>query len=167
MNNNNTTDSNKTVHTRCQGCANYTETYVQRMLKASRTKRTIHGCVEPECSQPNGFKRYKAKPISPLGTTLANRGLIEPTAALNAATTLEGSAKSSTHYQVGAVQPIEYCQMVLTPEEFIGAMKFNVIKYVSRMGHKDAPVKEAAKIEQYAKWLRMALEGKTINPMVD
>lgn len=80
---------------------------------------------------------------------------------------VSGSAAAQSHYQVGAVQPIEYCQMVLTPEEFIGAMKFNVIKYVSRCGHKDAPVKEADKIVQYAKWLRKALNGETIKPMED
>lgn len=81
--------------------------------------------------------------------------------------TLSGSAAAQKHYQVGAVQPIEYCQMVLTPEEFVGAMKFNVIKYVSRCGHKDAPVKEADKIVQYAKWLRKSLNGETIKPMED
>lgn len=55
--------------------------------------------------------------------------------------------------------------MVLTPEEFRGFLKGNILKYSVRCGHKDAPLKEAAKIEQYSKWLRMAYEGKTIKPM--
>lgn len=75
-----------------------------------------------------------------------------------------GSAKTSTHYQVGSKQPIEIMQEVMSPEEFQGFCRGNVIKYALRLGHKDDPVKEAGKIEQYAKWLRMALEGKTIDP---
>lgn len=80
---------------------------------------------------------------------------------------VEGSAKTSSHYQVGTKQPIEIMQEVMTQEEFQGFLRGNVIKYSLRLGHKDAAVKEAAKIEQYAKWLRMTLEGKTIKPMDD
>lgn len=76
----------------------------------------------------------------------------------------EGSAKTSTHYQVGSKQPIEIMQEVMSPEEFQGFLRGNVIKYALRLGHKDKAVKEAAKIEQYAKWLREALEGKQIDP---
>ena len=78
---------------------------------------------------------------------------------------LDGSAKSSLHYQKAAIQPIEYMQMVLTPDEFIGFLKGNIMKYTARCGHKDLPVKEAAKIEQYSTWLREALEGKKIKTM--
>lgn len=78
---------------------------------------------------------------------------------------MEGSAKSSLHYQQAAVQPIEYMQMVLTPDEFIGFLKGNILKYTARCGHKDLPAKEAAKIEQYSIWLRMVLNGEKIKPM--
>lgn len=77
----------------------------------------------------------------------------------------EGSARTATHYQVCRMQPIEIMQDVMRPEEFIGFLRGNVIKYALRMGHKDVKdEREAGKIEQYAKWLRQALEGKTINP---
>lgn len=75
-----------------------------------------------------------------------------------------GSAATSKHYQVGSKQPIEIMQEVMSHEEFQGFLRGNVIKYALRLGHKDKAVKEAAKIEQYAKWLREALEGKTIDP---
>lgn len=101
---------------------------------------------------------------------LAKGTMGAPDAAATKAATkaaLEGSAKTSTHYQVGTKQPIEIMQEIMTPEEFQGFCRGNVIKYSLRLGHKDAPVKEVAKIEQYAKWLRMSLEGKTIKPMED
>ena len=79
----------------------------------------------------------------------------------------DGTAAGASHYQVGDKQPIEIMQEIMTPEEFQGFCRGNVIKYSLRLGHKDAAVKEAAKIEQYSKWLRMSLEGKTIKPMED
>jgi len=78
--------------------------------------------------------------------------------------TPEGSAATAKHYQVGSKQPIEIMQEVMSPEEFQGFLRGNVIKYALRLGHKDDPVKEAGKIEQYAKWLRKALQGEKIDP---
>ena len=68
-----------------------------------------------------------------------------------------------SHYR-GAVQPIEFMQAQLTTEEFIGFLKGNIIKYTARMGKKDDPSKEAAKITRYAEWLEKALRGETIDP---
>lgn len=72
----------------------------------------------------------------------------------------------SPHYET-AHQPIETMQANMTPEEFVGFLKGNIIKYACRCGRKDAPKKEAAKIRQYAEWLVEALEGKTINPRIN
>lgn len=41
------------------------------------------------------------------------------------------------HYKDMAVQPWELMEAVLTPEEFIGFLKGNMIKYALRAGHKD------------------------------
>lgn len=76
----------------------------------------------------------------------------------------EGSAKTSTHYQVGDKQPIEIMQDTMPRDELIGFLRGNVIKYSLRLGHKDDPKREAGKIEQYAKWLRIVLEGSRIDP---
>lgn len=71
------------------------------------------------------------------------------------------------HYNNASIQCIEFAQANLTKEEFIGAMKLNIMKYVTRLGKKDAPLCEAKKIERYSKWLRMAVEGLTIDPRKD
>lgn len=140
---------NKPVYAKCLVCAKYDQEYVNRRSNGGKTSPTIHGCGSESCSVGMEFQEFKPKPCC----------------ATKAA--LEGSAKTSTHYQVGTKQPIEIMQEIMTPEEFQGFCRGNVIKYSLRLGHKDAAVKEAAKIEQYSKWLRMSLEGKTINPMED
>lgn len=57
-------------------------------------------------------------------------------------------------------------QANMTPEAFRGYLRGNIIKYVCRMGRKteNTEIKEAKKIQDYAKWLVESLEGKTINP---
>lgn len=69
------------------------------------------------------------------------------------------------HYD-GAIQPIELMQLILTPEEFKGFLKGNIIKYTMRCGKKDAPEKEFTKIRRYKQWLDLAEEGITIDPRV-
>ena len=139
----------KPVYDKCVQCVKYNANYVHIKSNEGFTNKTLHGCSSKGCSIGGGFQEFARL----------------PEAATKAA--LEGSAKTSSHYQVGTKQPIEIMQEVMTPDEFRGFLRGNVIKYSLRLGHKDAAVKEAAKIEQYAKWLRMALEGKTIKPMED
>lgn len=69
------------------------------------------------------------------------------------------------HYQ-GTIQPIEVMQEHMAPEEFIGFLKGNIIKYTCRMGKKDAPDKEATKIHRYAEWLEKAAKGEKIDPRI-
>lgn len=62
------------------------------------------------------------------------------------------------HYQgTGDIDVIEFCRQHFTPEEFRGAMKFNLIKYPTRLGRKDALVKELDKIIDYAERLKEGL----------
>lgn len=75
-----------------------------------------------------------------------------------------GTAEAAGHYQVGSKQPIEIMQEVMTPEEFRGYLRGNIIKYALRLGHKDEVSKEAQKIQQYSEWLVKALTGETIDP---
>lgn len=77
---------------------------------------------------------------------------------------IDGSAQSSTHYQIGDKQPIEIMQDSFTHEEMSGYLKGNIIKYTLRFGRKDDVKKEAAKIEQYAKWLVVHVNGGKIDP---
>lgn len=80
-----------------------------------------------------------------------------------------GSAATSKHYNSKLIQPIEICQMVLTAEEFKGAMKFNIMKYTQRAGSKEgeSSQKDWNKALQYKLWLELAEKGFTIDPRKD
>ena len=71
--------------------------------------------------------------------------------------------EANKHY-ITAHQPIEVMQANMTKDELIGFLKGNIIKYACRCGRKDAPLKEAEKIKQYAEWLCVVLSGDTIDP---
>lgn len=58
------------------------------------------------------------------------------------------------HYASSAIQPIQYMVANFTHEEMVGFLKGNIIKYISRMGKKDDPTKETAKIKRYSEWLK-------------
>ena len=55
-------------------------------------------------------------------------------------------------------------QANMSPEEFQGFCKGNIIKYSCRCGKKDDPLKDAQKIVDYANWLVSSLKGEIINP---
>ena len=62
-----------------------------------------------------------------------------------------------THYQAD-IDVIEFCRQHFTDEEFKGAMKFNLIKYPTRLGRKDDMVKELDKIIDYAQRYKEVLK---------
>lgn len=62
-----------------------------------------------------------------------------------------------THYKAD-IDVIEFCRQHFTDEEFKGAMKFNLIKYPTRLGRKDDIVKELDKIIDYAQRYKEVLE---------
>ena len=41
------------------------------------------------------------------------------------------------HYKVGGIETIDYLKAKLSPEEFRGFLKGNIIKYTSRAEHKN------------------------------
>lgn len=73
-----------------------------------------------------------------------------------------GYCKDSKHYQILDQQPIEIMQVLLTPDEFRGFLKGNVIKYALRK--KDSEVKDMEKIAQYSTWYVKACGGGIIDP---
>lgn len=75
-----------------------------------------------------------------------------------------GTTEEAKHYQVAEVQPIEIMQMYLTPEEMVGGLKWQVIKYILRIGHKGSDREDAGKCNQYSQWLCDVMDGKTIVP---
>ena len=56
------------------------------------------------------------------------------------------------HYTTMDIQPWEVMESVLTPEEFVGFLKGNVIKYAMRAGRKEG-TDDADKAIHYAKKL--------------
>jgi len=56
------------------------------------------------------------------------------------------------HYKTMDMQPWEVMESVLTPSEFVGFLKGNVIKYAMRAGRKEG-TDDAEKARHYAKKL--------------
>lgn len=65
------------------------------------------------------------------------------------------------HYQSNTddgIDLIDFWYMQMSPEEFKGAMKSHIEKYVVRLGRKDDLISELTKIEDYARRYREKLE---------
>jgi len=61
---------------------------------------------------------------------------------------------SPPHYKVGGIEVIDFIKAKLTPEEFRGYLKGNVLKYTSRAGHKDDVTQDIGKLVWYANKLQ-------------
>lgn len=64
------------------------------------------------------------------------------------------------HYTHGGIETINFIQAKLTPEEFRGYLKGNILKYGSRIGHKDNDMQDAGKLAWYTNKLRTVLGTK-------
>jgi hypothetical protein len=75
-----------------------------------------------------------------------------------------GTAESSPHYNSLPVQPIELMETILTPEEFQGFLKGNMLKYAMRAGRKanEDSTKDINKYNQYREWYIMAINGRSV-----
>ena len=59
--------------------------------------------------------------------------------------------KNQQHY-AQTVQPIEYMEITMTPEQYEGYLLGNVIKYISRYRHKNG-IEDLLKGKVYISWL--------------
>jgi hypothetical protein len=57
------------------------------------------------------------------------------------------------HYTQGGIECIEAIQAALTPDEFRGYCKGQVIKYIWRAEHKGNPAQDMRKANWYMQWL--------------
>ena len=64
------------------------------------------------------------------------------------------------HYTHGGIETIDFIQAKLTPEEFRGYLKGNILKYGSRIGHKYNDMQDAGKLAWYTNKLRTVLGSK-------
>ena len=66
-----------------------------------------------------------------------------------------------THYDLwNGFEAIDVMKSVLTPEEYLGYLKGNCLKYQLRLGKKDDVSKEIQKIKDYTRELNSLLENK-------
>ncbi len=64
-------------------------------------------------------------------------------------------AVNPDHYKRGGIEAIDYIQAKLTPDEFAGYCLGNMLKYLSRLGHKDEAAQEMRKAIWYGeRWLQ-------------
>jgi hypothetical protein len=68
------------------------------------------------------------------------------------------------HYTVGGIEAIDYMAAKATPEELRGYLRLSVIKYLSRVGHKDDALQEYKKAQVFLGWLVNYLETGQIRP---
>lgn len=67
---------------------------------------------------------------------------------------------SPPHYTSGGIETIDYIEAKLTPEEFNGYLKGNILKYGSRLGLKGNDMQDAGKLGWYANRLRQTIGNK-------
>lgn len=65
------------------------------------------------------------------------------------------------HYTYGGIETIDYIKAKLSPEEFLGYLKGNVIKYTSRAGKKADLVQDLEKAQWYMNRQIKELKGET------
>lgn len=111
-------------------------------------KKVVTPNQEPETIFINESERQKANVIDEFSFTSKKVGATQ---------------KQNQHYSRLVPQTIQRMQDVLTPEEFQGFCRGNIIKYAERMRHKDEPEKEAVKIIDYAKWLLQSLRNEKVS----
>lgn len=68
---------------------------------------------------------------------------------------------SPAHYTSGGIETIDYIKAKLTPEEFVGYLKGNVIKYTSRAGKKADLIQDLEKAQWYMNRQIKELKGET------
>lgn len=74
------------------------------------------------------------------------------------------NVSAPTHYATSTIQPISFMEASLSHDEFVGYLKGNIVKYVSRYRMKDG-VKDLEKARVYLDWLIEKERGKKITVM--
>ena len=73
---------------------------------------------------------------------------------------LDDPVNNPAHYTVGGIETIDYIKAKLTPEEFVGYPKGNVIKYTSRAGKKQDTIQDLEKAQWYMNRQIKELKGE-------
>ena len=68
--------------------------------------------------------------------------------------------KSPSYYDVGGISVNDVIRAKLTPEEYAGWCKGNILKYTMRAKYKEDEQKDLKKAADYMRWLIESKEGK-------
>ena len=74
--------------------------------------------------------------------------------------TMEEEINNPKHYTVGGLDTISIMEAKLTKSELNGFLRGNVLKYITRGGHKDDTLKDYKKAQWYLDRLVCRLEKK-------
>lgn len=77
-------------------------------------------------------------------------------------TRMHVESESPEHYKYSSIEPIDAMRAWLGDDGFAAYCRGSVIKYMSRIGHKDEVLVEAKKAQTYARWLVETIEGKEL-----
>jgi len=83
-------------------------------------------------------------------TVVSSNTPIDPAFPITMEEPKEDMVNHPPHYKVGGIEVIDFIKAKLTPEEFRGYLKGNVLKYTSRAGHKDDAGQDIGKLVWYA-----------------
>tara|TARA_R110001632_G_scaffold6159_2_gene24950 strand:- start:215 stop:430 length:216 start_codon:yes stop_codon:yes gene_type:complete len=61
--------------------------------------------------------------------------------------------KDVKHYTIGSIETIDFIKAKLSKEEYIGYLRGNVLKYLSRANYKDSADEDYDKAKVYLNWL--------------
>ena len=67
-------------------------------------------------------------------------------------TVIDTMVRNQNHYAKHYIQPIDYMRAIMSPEEFEGYLRGNVLKYVSRYPDKNG-LQDLEKAHVYLEWL--------------
>jgi Protein of unknwon function (DUF3310) len=67
---------------------------------------------------------------------------------------MDDVVNSPSHYKRGGIECIDAIRAMLTPEEFRGYLKGNILKYLWRVEAKGNPAQDSSKANVYLAWLR-------------
>ncbi len=72
-------------------------------------------------------------------------------------------SENPDHYRNKSIEPIDAMRSWLGESMFVAYCRGSAIKYLARMGEKDASLVEAKKAQVYLRWIVETLEGKGLS----
>ena len=62
-------------------------------------------------------------------------------------------SENPDHYRNKSIEPIDAMKSWMTNDQFVGYLRGSALKYLARIGEKDASLVEAKKAQVYVLWL--------------